>query len=283
VARKGMATVEVKQPMTRKQMAFIIALNAVISTLITLLLVLVILPALHVTTVPRSTTPTSSVAERITQSASEVSPTPTPVIHVVQAGDTISGLALKYDVPAEDIMAANNLQNPNFLQVGTELIIPVGGLPQATATFTPAPTPTDTPLPFNPPSVETATAEAVAIATATAPSTPLPLTGELKIVISEIIGVGDVNQERVVILNQGDRLADMQGWTLSDAHGNVYTFPNFRLWAGGSATVHTRIGQDGNPPANFYWGKLEAIWSPSEVATLKNSLGEVIATYTVGP
>jgi LysM repeat protein len=278
-----MATVEVKQPMTRKQMAFIVVLNAVISTLITLLLVLVILPALNVATIPGSTTPTSSVAERITQSAVKSTPTPTPVIHLVQMGDTISGLALKYDVPAEDIIAANNLANPNYLVVGTELIIPVGGLPQATGTFTPEPTVTDTPLPFYSPSEETATAEAEAIATATAPSTPLPLAGELKIVISEIIGVGDVNQERLVILNEGDRLADMQGWTLSDANGNVYAFPNFRLWAGGSATVHTRIGQVGNPPANFYWGKLEAIWSPGEIATLKNSLGEIIATYTIRP
>jgi LysM repeat protein len=269
--------------MTRKQMAFIVVLNAVISTLITLLLVLVILPALNVATVPGSITPTSSVAERITQSASESTPTPTPVIHLVQMGDTISGLALKYDVPAEDIIAANNLANPNYLVVGTELIIPVGGLPQATGTFTPEPTVTDTPLPFYSPSEETATAEAEAIATTAAPSTPLPLAGELKIVVSEIIGIGDVTQERLVILNEGDRLADMQGWTLSDANGNVYTFPNFRLWAGGSATVHTRIGQDGNPPANFYWGKLEAIWSPGEIATLKNSLGEIIATYTIRP
>jgi LysM repeat protein len=270
--------------MTRKQMGFIVAVNAVISTLITLLLVLLILPALHVTTLPRSATPTSSVAERITQSAAGVTLTPTPVIHVVQSGDTISGLALKYDVPAEDIIAANNLQNPNYLPLGAELIIPVGGLPQVTPTFTPEPTATDTPLPINPPSVETATAVAEAIATATAPSSSLPVTGELKIVISEIIGVGEVSQERVVILNQGDRLADMQGWTLSDAEGNVYTFPSFRLWGNGSGvTIHTRVGQDNNPPANFYWGKLQAIWSPGDVATLKNALGEVIATYAVGP
>ena len=42
------------------------------------------------------------------------------------------------------------------------------------------------------------------------------------------------------------------------------------------------IGQDGNPPANFYWGKLEAIWSLGEMAMLKNAQGEVISTYIVG-
>jgi LysM repeat protein len=270
--------------MTRKQMVFVIAINAVISTLITLLLVLLILPALPVTTVPASATPTSSVAEQIIQQPSiEPTLTPTPVIHVVAIGDTLSGLALQYEVPAEDIIAANNLQNPNFLPVGAELIIPVGGWSPPPPTSTPEPTVTDTPLPFLAPSDETATAEAAASLTAMAPSTPLPVAGELKIEISEIMGAGEVSQEAVIILNQGDRLADMQGWTLSDNDGNVYTFPNFRLWGGGSVTIHTGTGQDGNPPANFYWGKLEALWSPGDVALLKNALGEVIATYTVRP
>jgi hypothetical protein len=111
----------------------------------------------------------------------------------------------------------------------------------------------------------------------------LPSTGELQIEITEVIGAGDVEQERVIILNAGDRLADMQGWTVSDANGNVYTFPNFRLWAAGSVTVHTRIGQDGNPPTNFFWGKLEPIWMLGEVVTLKSAEGDVIATHVVGP
>ena len=85
-----------------------------------------------------------------------------------------------------------------------------------------------------------------------------------------------------MITNNGDGLADMQGWMLSDDSGNVYTFPNFRLWAGGNVTVHTHIGQDGNPPANFYWGKLEALWTLGETATLTNAEGEVVSTYVLG-
>ncbi len=268
--------------MTRKQIALIIAVNAVVSAVITSLLVLVIFPALGAATPTATPTLPPGVAVQTTQSV--VAPTPPPTVHVVQAGDTISGLALLYDVPGEDIIAANNLQNPNFLQVGMELIIPVGGLSQATATFTPAPTATDTPIPFEPPSAEmTATAAAEAGATATSLPTPLPSTGELQIEISEILAAGQVEQEEVIITNSGDRLADMQGWTLSDANGNVYTFPNFRLWAGGNVLVHTRIGQDGTPPANFYWGKLEAVWSRGEVATLKDKNGETLSTYTVSP
>jgi hypothetical protein len=268
--------------MTRKQLALIIAVNAVVSVVITSLLVLVIFPALGAATPTATPTLPPGVAVRTTQSV--VTPTPQPTVHVVQAGDTISGLALRYDVPEQDIIAANNLQNPNFLQVGMELVIPVGGLSESTATFTPAPTATDTPIPFEPPSAEmTGTAAAEAGATVTPLPTPLPSTGELQIAISEILAAGQVEQEQVIITNSGDRLADMQGWTLSDANGNVYTFPNFRLWAGGNVLVHTRIGQDGTPPANFYWGKLEAVWSRGEVATLKDANGETLSTYSVSP
>jgi len=269
--------------MTRKQMAFMISVNAVISALITLLLVLVILPAFQKHPVPNPAPTASPVAGPTAVPIAAITPTPSSVIHVVRPGDTVSGLALQYGVPGEDIIAANHLENPNYLQVGMELIIPIGGLPQATATFTPVPTPTDTPIPFEPPSADMTATAAASGPQATALLTPLPTGGASQIVIDSIIGAGQVEQEQVIILNNGDQLADMQGWTLRDADGNVFVFPNFRLWGNGSSViVHTRIGQDGSPPANFYWGKLEPIWSLGEQATLQNLQGEVVATYVVG-
>ena len=274
--------------MTRKQVAFVIGVNAVISAVISVIVVLLIARPTPVgyTGLGSAPTPTSGLGQTGSPITGGIAATSTPelVVHVVQSGDTISGLALQYDVPEADIIAVNQLANANFLQVGMELIIPVGGVPQATATYTPAPTPTDTPIPFEPPSADmTATSAVEAGATATSLPTPLPETGELQIEISEILAPGQVDQERVAITNPGERLADMQGWTLSDADGNVYTFSNFRLWAGGGMAVHTRIGQDGSPPANFYWGKLEAIWSTGEIATLKDAAGTTISTYVVGP
>jgi LysM repeat protein len=271
--------------MTRKQVVLIIAVNAVISALISVAVALLVYRPVEV--LPAFLPPTAVAAidtQTAAQPAVEVTPTPELVIHVVQAGDTISGLAFQYDVPGDDIIAANQLENPNFLQVGMQLIIPVGGLAQATATFTPAPTPTDTPIPFEPPSADmTATAAAELGATATLMPTPLPSSGDLQIEITDILAAGQVDQERLIITNLGERLADMQGWTLSDGDGNVYVFPNFRLWSGGNVTVYTRIGQDGNPPANFYWGKLEAVWSPGEVATVKDASGSVVSTIIAGP
>ncbi|MFC2037663.1 lamin tail domain-containing protein [Chloroflexota bacterium] len=279
--------------MTRKQMLFVLVANALISTLISVGVALLLIrstqvapiAAIHTVVVAATQVPVDNTqVVEPTAAAESAMLTPTPIVYVVQPGDTLSSLALKFDVPAADIMAANRIQNADFLQAGVELTIPIGGLPQATATWTAIPTVTDTPIPFEPPSASlTATASVGEIALGSATATSLPTAGELLIEIAEILDAGIVEQERVVITNVGERLADMQGWTLNDADENTYVFPNYRLWAGGSLTVHTRPGQDGNPLSSLFWGKLEAVWSLGEVASLKNAEGEVIATHAVGP
>lgn len=49
-----------------------------------------------------------------------------PVVHIVQAGEGIYGIARRYGVSHEAIIAANNLANPNLIYPGQELIIPLG-------------------------------------------------------------------------------------------------------------------------------------------------------------
>ncbi len=46
------------------------------------------------------------------------------VSHVVRAGETLSGIALRYGVTVEDLVAANGLNNPNLIFVGQVLVIP---------------------------------------------------------------------------------------------------------------------------------------------------------------
>lgn len=101
--------------------------------------------------------------------------------------------------------------------------------------------------------------------------------------IAEILGVGDLEQERVDISNVSDQLVDMTGWTLANPDGNTYVFPNYRLWPGGTVTVHTKIGQDGEPITSLFWGRIEPVWIPGEVATLRNAEGVTIVTYVVNP
>lgn len=49
------------------------------------------------------------------------------VIHTVVAGDTLGDLANRYGVSVEDIAAANGLSDVHTLEVGQQLVIPLGG------------------------------------------------------------------------------------------------------------------------------------------------------------
>lgn len=77
-----------------------------------------------------------------------VTPTPHPdgaVVHTVAAGDTLSGIALQYDVPLDDLYKLNNLTNESFIEVGQEIVIKVVATPvPPTATQAPQATPTQT-------------------------------------------------------------------------------------------------------------------------------------------
>jgi LysM repeat protein len=45
------------------------------------------------------------------------------VVHIVQSGDTLFGMALAYGVTVDDIVQLNNIQPGQFLQIGQEVII----------------------------------------------------------------------------------------------------------------------------------------------------------------
>ncbi|HJW90641.1 MAG TPA: LysM domain-containing protein [Anaerolineales bacterium] len=68
------------------------------------------------------------------------SPTATPITYKVVRGDTMLGIALRYGISLEDLLAANMGVDPQFLSVGAELVIPLGdSAPAVLATATPLP------------------------------------------------------------------------------------------------------------------------------------------------
>ncbi|HEY6570747.1 MAG TPA: LysM peptidoglycan-binding domain-containing protein [Candidatus Limnocylindrales bacterium] len=77
-------------------------------------------------------------AEEVSPSAKPTAkPDPTPQVHVVARGDTMLKIAKKYDVTVEQLLAANpKIKNPNRIQVGDEIKIPV---PERDAGATDAP------------------------------------------------------------------------------------------------------------------------------------------------
>ena len=63
--------------------------------------------------------------------------------YVVQAGDTLGAIALRFRVPVDALARANRLADPNKLRVGQRLVIPSSGSAQAA----PTPAPISAPLP----------------------------------------------------------------------------------------------------------------------------------------
>lgn len=84
------------------------------------------------------------VGQVLTIPTAEATPAPVGgmVVYEVQAGDTLSGIAAHFGVSIGDIMKANDITDPEFLQIGQVLRIPLGPpTPTSTPTLRPTPTP----------------------------------------------------------------------------------------------------------------------------------------------
>jgi LysM repeat protein len=220
-------------------------------------------------------TPDSSVQEQpatavpvVQAEQPSVTPTPSsPVEYTVQSGDTLGGIALEFDVPLENLLRANNLNEDDIIQPGDILMIAQGEVSTPTPTPTPVPptpippTPTEpTPTPFP-------------------TSTPTP-PGPVEVRIQDVSGPGELSREGVILVNRG-RTVNLLGWTLAAAGGeNVFTFPHLTLAREVPVTVYTIVGDDS--PQALHWGLTKAQWGESDtVIELRDAEGDLIAAYTI--
>jgi len=84
-----------------------------------------------------SSAPTTPIRTPLTTPAPTPIPQPTEQIYVVEAGDTLSRIAGRFNVELGDLIAANaeTLPDPDKLAIGDRLVIPAGNpseLPAAT-------------------------------------------------------------------------------------------------------------------------------------------------------
>jgi len=272
-----------------KRLIFYIILNIIVSA-VTMLLVLrwwesrgapqaalgtpvVIL----VTTTPQATTGID-VLPIVEKSALETpQPTadlllPTPTIEVityyVQAGDTLGTIAAAYEISMADILAVNDIDDPDQLFVGQKIFIPTGPLPTQAPPMTITPTLTPT---------LTATLPATAGPQSTATLTPQGQPASM--LIDTVIGAGDLDSERVLLKRTGGGELALAGWRLADEDGFVFTFPQLTLYQDGAVNVYTRLGQD--TVVDLYWGLSTPVWQSGETVTLYDAQGEVRATFTI--
>ena len=109
---------------------------------------------------------------------------------------------------------------------------------------------------------------------------PVP-TGEagVNVNIAGVIGVGNLQDERIVIQNNGTEEIELTGWTLTDNKGLVYNFPQLMLFPGAKVQVHTASGKDS--PTDLYWGSPVPVWTSGELAALYDTHAIARAFYRV--
>lgn len=164
--------------------------------------------------------------------------------YVVQNGDSLSGIADRFGVPVAAIMAANKLDNPDFVFVGQRLTIPSG---DTTAV------------------VPTATAIATTVNTG--------------ISVTAVAGVGELASEVVNIGNDSDLAVNLQGWRLEREGGPAYTFDNVLLFPGSGLKLHSGPGT--NTSVDVYWNQAAGVWSTGAVARLVNPQGAEVSRFPV--
>ena len=100
--------------------------------------------AISLSTVP--VRPTATLALPTAAPPDTPTPSPPPVVHVVQPGETLIAIAIQYGVAVAALQSANGIDDPSALQVNQELIIPTGNESQGDSLELMLPTPT--PIPF---------------------------------------------------------------------------------------------------------------------------------------
>ena len=70
----------------------------------------------------------------------------------------------------------------------------------------------------------------------------------------------NLNDEYVVLRNDGQRTLDLSGWTVADEAGHEYAFPDgTALEPGETLTLHTGTGE--NDPPDYYWDADAPVWN----------------------
>jgi hypothetical protein len=105
------------------------------------------------------------------------------------------------------------------------------------------------------------------------------VTDEIQVDIHTIVGAGNLEVEYVEIHNQSQGPVDMTKWQIKDQDGQAFVFPPLILNQGGAVKVLSKKGN--NTVIELYWQSEAPIWHSGETASLLNSDGETIATYSI--
>jgi LysM repeat protein len=181
--------------------------------------------------------------------ATEVAPVGEEQIYVVQVGDSLGAIADRFGLSVAELVAANELENPDFVFSGQRLTIPPKG--------------------------QTGN-QGSGVATSTALTTTAAGQG---IRIGALETPGNLLSEAVSLINDSNLAVNLQGWRLEREGGPTYTFGSVSLFPGGSLWLHSREGS--NTSIALFWSQTAPVWQSGTVARLVNPQGDIVTSYIV--
>jgi LysM repeat protein len=82
--------------------------------------------AISTPTISASASPTAApTGSAVPSPTGNSGPSPTPISYVVQRGDRLTAIAAQFGVSVDAIVALNNIKNPDHIEAGQVLLIPV--------------------------------------------------------------------------------------------------------------------------------------------------------------
>ena len=249
--------------MNRRQLAFVIILNALVSLVIALTVVWVVelrrpdpeelaavATPLAAPTIVAAPTPTPAqvAASNTTPAAAEPVPTAAAAsaeetVYEVAVGDSLSGIADKFGITVAAIVEANKLENPDFVFTGQRLVIP--------------------------------NVAARAAAAATPANSAGSAAANTGIRVAAIASPGVLTGEALSVVNDSDLAINLQGWRLEKEGGPAYVFGDVPLFPGSGIQLFSGVGADTS--VALYWNQAAPVWPPGSTARLINPQGAEVS------
>ncbi|HAJ05820.1 MAG TPA: hypothetical protein DCL76_04640 [Chloroflexi bacterium] len=171
-------------------------------------------------------------------------------------GDTIDGIALKFDVSSDELIAANNIKDPNQLSIDQIIVIPA-----STSSY-----PTERPMATEVISTDLAVYEID------------NQEDSIGVTIKSVNFVDDGEFENLILSNKGETMY-LFGWSIVGDSGQIYMFPDLSLFSNGQVTLYSGLGD--NTVTDLYWGVDEPSWINGDTIYLVDNLGDIRDKYQI--
>lgn len=235
-----------------RRLAFYLLINIVVSA-VTVFLVLSFWDIRQQAALERVTAEADVSFAEPAQEQSTVEPTLVPtipvIVHQVASGETLGDIAQEYEVTVDELLEINGLADADAIGAGQVIYIPENIEPsiiESTTTVSPV-------------------------------ESESPVVGQVEIV--SVVGIGDLDTERLIIGEAGGGKHSLAGWQIRDEDENIYSFPQATLYANGQIVLNSKAGIDN--PLELFWGTEEPVWESGEMIRLLDANGQEQASFLV--